>query len=456
MRTDGLLINGYNALTTYGVMMDEGFLDALNAPAPLKEFLSFESRVTDGTEYLLMDASQHSMAKTKARELTLKFRVWADESGTLTQQQTQLQQRKDAFLTVLQVGAVAIKVPDVSDKTYNLVYTGQNIAFNYNALRTSCSIAAKFVEALYAQPPVPVPPAPTPIPVYPLEVENAPIVIDADTTWSATYRVKNAEGTVTVTSSSPNITAEITTIDSNPYLRVRTTSVLQADLSATVTVVNGTASVSIPVTAIVPTLTLSVDAPIKIVADAQAVLFPILNASGTVTVSSSSVDIVASVVTQNNSPYLSVRSATQASTTVTAVLTLTDSEGTITVDAIAEPVIEPKFVVTPSNVLLYNTSDSIPLEFTLDGEAPYTLDSLEYNYGQASSANQKAVIDNYAANIASSIQIVGNTLEATAPKTTSMLLSFEPIFKITIVDNNGLYQDIILVIVPWRQWETLA
>jgi hypothetical protein len=454
---DGLLINGYNAYSTYGVMMDEGFLDALSAPAPLKDFLTFESRVTDGTEYLLVDANNQSMAKTKARDLTLKFRILSDENQTLSAAQSQLQTRIAAFVTVLQVGAISVKVPDLCDKTYNLVYTGQSIAFNYSPQRTSCTLAAKFVEALYAQPPVPVPPAPTPIPVYPLEVENAPIVIDADTTWSATYRVINAEGTITVTSSSPNITAEITTIDGNPYLRVRTTSVLQADLSATVTVVNGTASVSIPVTAIVPRLTLSVDAPIKIIADAQAVLFPILNASGTVTVSSSSVDIVASIVTQNNSPYLSVSSAIiRVSTTVTAVLTLTDSEGTITIDVTAEPIVEPKFAVTPSYALLYDTSNSIPLTFTLNGKAPYTLVSVEFNSGQATTANQKTLIANYASQIASSIQISGNTLAAVAPKTTSTLLSLEPLFKIEVEDNNGLIQNIILVIVRDLNWLILS
>lgn len=143
---DGLLINGYNAYTTYGVMMDDGFLDALDAPAPMKEFLTFESRTSHGTEYLLKDSGNNPMARLQARDLTLKFRVLADETGTLAQQQAQLQQRKNNFLAVLQAGAVTICVPALSATIYKLVYTGQSISYNINSTRTSCSIAAKFVE----------------------------------------------------------------------------------------------------------------------------------------------------------------------------------------------------------------------------------------------------------------------------------------------------------------------
>ncbi len=57
MKVDGLLINGQNAYDTFGVIMGDDFLNQLDAPAELKEFLSFESRTADGTEYLLRDAN---------------------------------------------------------------------------------------------------------------------------------------------------------------------------------------------------------------------------------------------------------------------------------------------------------------------------------------------------------------------------------------------------------------
>lgn len=391
-----------------------------------------------------MDASQHSMAKTKARDLTLKFRVWADETGTLAQQQAQLQQRKDAFMTVLQTGAVAIKVPDVSDKTYNLVYTGQNIAFNYNTLRTSCSIAAKFVEALYAQPPVPVPPAPTPIPVYPLEVENAPIVITADTTWSATYRVINAEGTITVTSSSPNITAEITTVSDNPCLRVRSTTVLQADQSATVTVTAGTESVQVPVTATAPVCTLAVDRPVEFTADTQYALFPILNAVGSITVQSSSADIIADTITQNNTTYLRVCSDyEETSTALTATITITDSNGSITLDAVATPVVFPPFTIDEKLRMVDVYSSAKTLVFAMRGTAPYTIRQAYYNCGGlASGSSQASAIRNYFDN-GVTIAISGAELTVELPRYTS-IRERAPLLVIDVEDSNSLTDTVII------------
>ena len=143
---DGLKINGNVAYTTYGVMMSDGFLDALFAPAGLKDFLTFESRVLDGTKYMLTDSNGNSMAKKKERDLTLKFRILADENQTLSAAQSQLQTRYAAFMAVLNAGAVNIQVPTVSSDYFRLVYTGQSISFNYSPQRTSCEVGAKFVE----------------------------------------------------------------------------------------------------------------------------------------------------------------------------------------------------------------------------------------------------------------------------------------------------------------------
>lgn len=143
---DGLKINGNVAYTTYGVMMSDGFLDALFAPAGLKDFLTFESRVLDGTKYMLTDSNGNSMAKKKERELTLKFRILADENQSTSAAQSQLQARFNAFMSVLNSGAVNIQVPSVSADFFRLIYTGQSITFNYSPQRTSCELGAKFVE----------------------------------------------------------------------------------------------------------------------------------------------------------------------------------------------------------------------------------------------------------------------------------------------------------------------
>lgn len=141
---DGLLINGLDAFDTYGAIMGDDFLQALDTPAALKDFLTFDSRVVDGTEYL----TDPNYIKQKARDLTLKFRIFADDSDglTLAERQASLQTRKSAFMATLNVGTLTIKVPSLNNNTYHLVYTGQSISYELNNNRTTCLIGAKFVE----------------------------------------------------------------------------------------------------------------------------------------------------------------------------------------------------------------------------------------------------------------------------------------------------------------------
>ena len=146
MKVDGLLINGQNAYDTFGVIMGDDFLNQLDAPAELKEFLSFESRTADGTEYLLRDANNAPYARVKARDLTLKFRIFASDSGTLAQRQASLQTRKNQLLSVLMGDLVAIAVPDLNSETYHLLYSGQSITYDLNPSRTTCLFGAKFIE----------------------------------------------------------------------------------------------------------------------------------------------------------------------------------------------------------------------------------------------------------------------------------------------------------------------
>lgn len=193
MEIDGLLINGQNAFETYGAIMGDDFLNALDAPAGLKDFITFDSRTANGTEYLIKDSSNNPYARVKARDLTLKFRLFgadvfnvfsttkyyvkgeyvkysgnyyrfkADHTGawsssdvdsvsgatdTLTteQRQANLQSRKAALLAAFQAGIVTIKVPSLNSNTYKLLYTGQSISYDLSTDRTTCAIGAKFVE----------------------------------------------------------------------------------------------------------------------------------------------------------------------------------------------------------------------------------------------------------------------------------------------------------------------
>ena len=46
--TGQLYINEKDAWTTWGVRMDDGFLDAIDAPLPMKDYIENESRLEHG------------------------------------------------------------------------------------------------------------------------------------------------------------------------------------------------------------------------------------------------------------------------------------------------------------------------------------------------------------------------------------------------------------------------
>ena len=66
-----LYINGQDAWTTWGIGMDSGSLGTLMAPPSLKDFVSNESRLEDGRQYIVTNA------RVKERELTLRLSLYA-------------------------------------------------------------------------------------------------------------------------------------------------------------------------------------------------------------------------------------------------------------------------------------------------------------------------------------------------------------------------------------------
>ena len=63
--TLGLLINGENAYTTWGVRMGEGFLDVIGASASMKDFIENKSRLEHGKRVIINNP------KVDEREITL-------------------------------------------------------------------------------------------------------------------------------------------------------------------------------------------------------------------------------------------------------------------------------------------------------------------------------------------------------------------------------------------------
>lgn len=128
-----LLINGLDAYEKYGVRMGDGFLSALKAGAPLKDYITNESALRHGVDYCKVTP------KLNERELTLAFTI---EGDTVADYESHY----DDFLVTLQEGDVTIQVPSRSDKVYHLKYTGNQITYAEDIEGTFSKLSAKFKE----------------------------------------------------------------------------------------------------------------------------------------------------------------------------------------------------------------------------------------------------------------------------------------------------------------------
>lgn len=128
-----LMINGKDAWTQWGVNMGEGFIDTLDAPLPMKEYIENESRLEDGKRVLT------SNVKKDSREITLSFTI----TGT---SESDYRSKKKAFETELYNGALTISVPKISGDVYHLIYTSKNVSYGLSLDRCFGNFSAKFEE----------------------------------------------------------------------------------------------------------------------------------------------------------------------------------------------------------------------------------------------------------------------------------------------------------------------
>lgn len=127
-----LIINGFDAFRQWGVRMDDGFLDAIFAPEPMKEFVENKSRLQNGKQVL------YNNPKIDERDVTLVFTL---EGNSPDDYHT----KYSAFKTELQKGKVEIKVPALGDQVYRLTYL-RSASFGLNISRTFSKISIKFNE----------------------------------------------------------------------------------------------------------------------------------------------------------------------------------------------------------------------------------------------------------------------------------------------------------------------
>lgn len=128
-----LLINNKDAYITWGVRMGDGFLDALSAAAPMKEFIENKSRLEHGKRVIINNP------RVDEREMTLSFTIEGSS-------QSDYQAKKKAFFDELYKGAVDIKIPANSTEIYHLVYLGKSVTYAQSLDRTFGKVSAKFNE----------------------------------------------------------------------------------------------------------------------------------------------------------------------------------------------------------------------------------------------------------------------------------------------------------------------
>lgn len=131
--TGQLYINGKDAWTTWGVRMGDGFLDALDAPLPMKDYIENESRLEHGKRVITTGA------RVDSREVTLGFTI----AGT---SESDYRAKKKAFLSELQQGLFTVEVPALGEEVYRLVYTGKSVSYGLSLGRTFGHFSMKATE----------------------------------------------------------------------------------------------------------------------------------------------------------------------------------------------------------------------------------------------------------------------------------------------------------------------
>jgi len=127
-----LIINKKDALKEWGIKMGDGFLNSLGVFAPVKEYITNNSRLEDGIRYCEISP------KLNERDVNLIFRI----TGT---SHSDFLKKKTSFMNELYRGDVEIEVPPNSNDVYFLKYVNCT-SYGQNISRTAAKIVVKFKE----------------------------------------------------------------------------------------------------------------------------------------------------------------------------------------------------------------------------------------------------------------------------------------------------------------------
>lgn len=133
MKTNELMINGQDAWATYRVKMGSGFLDALEADADNKDYITNTLRTEDGTRVIPI------RPKRAERNVTLEFVI-------VGRDHTDYNQRIAAFDALMDNGFVTIQVPSSKSDIYRLYCSRKSTSYSRGKGGAIGKKSIKFVE----------------------------------------------------------------------------------------------------------------------------------------------------------------------------------------------------------------------------------------------------------------------------------------------------------------------
>lgn len=118
-------------LSAYGAILLAGAYAQLIKPAEPKDWVSNESPMLNGTEYLEPEEQRY-----KERDVSLTFGIKGKNVADFLA-------KYQSFIEALQGGVIKLYVPDLN-KTYHLIYRSCTAFENFDL--KACSITVKFTE----------------------------------------------------------------------------------------------------------------------------------------------------------------------------------------------------------------------------------------------------------------------------------------------------------------------
>ena len=115
-------INGYDTYSTWGVILAENSVEQFIAPPPLKEYITNDSALENGTQVLTESAA---LPRVAARNLTVEVNILATNNADF---RTKLA----AFTTVLKGGVLTIRLTDHTAEYFHCLYQSCTQFTDYN------------------------------------------------------------------------------------------------------------------------------------------------------------------------------------------------------------------------------------------------------------------------------------------------------------------------------------